>query len=402
MNDAAAARERIASLCKQVFLFRLIALNVTIFEVTSQPDRAPAVLGSLVLAALASFWQLRMWNRGIELVASPWTVAADLVLTLAIFAYLGPSSPFFLYTLGTALVGGAVHGVRGAVAVSAFLLAGYYASLLTSGDSSGGFPTFVTLPLLYPAAAAGGAAVRRLLDRQAQTESALRGAEAAAVAGQERTRVAREMHDSLGKTLYGIALQATGLARQVRAQAPASEKAARDLAGAAQIAAAQARELIGDLRSDVLNLPLGEALAAYVERWAGEAGVAAETTGEEVDLPHPSTRYELFAIVKEALRNVERHAAAGSVRVSLRQARDTVTLVVADDGVGMRASGNLRELEPDGHWGLIGMQERAERIGATITLCGTAGEGTEVTVRVPAGDVRTPEPWAADVEQVTP
>ena len=78
----------------------------------------------------------------------------------------------------------------------------------------------VVLPALYPLAAAGGAAVRRLLDRQAVTQLALAGAERRAAAGAERARVAREMHDSLGKTLYGIALAARGLSHRVEAEAP--------------------------------------------------------------------------------------------------------------------------------------------------------------------------------------
>jgi signal transduction histidine kinase len=266
-------------------------------------------------------------------------------------------------------------------------------------EGTGQVQTLVTLPVLYPLAAAGGAGVRGLLDRQAATDASLRGAERATAAEQERTRVAREMHDSLGKTRYGIALSARALAKRVAADAPDAARAARDLSGAAQLAAEEARGLISDLRADTLALPLGAALAEHVASWSSLSGVAARTDGEEVDLPNPGTRYELFCIVKEALRNVERHARATSVEVALAQRGDRVVLTVADDGVGIDGRGDPRALEPDGHYGLVGIAERAERVGATVTLAGEPGQGTRVVVEVPAGDVRAAEPWA--VEEVS-
>jgi signal transduction histidine kinase len=69
-------------------------------------------------------------------------------------------------------------------------------------------------------------------------------------------------------------------------------------------------------------------------------------------------------------------------------------LSVADDGVGLHGRGNARDLQVNGHYGLVGMAERGERIGATVEIAGQHGAGTTVTVRLPAGDVRAPEPWA--------
>jgi signal transduction histidine kinase len=258
----------------------------------------------------------------------------------------------------------------------------------------------VVLPALYPLAAAGGAAVRHLLDRQADTQLALASAERRAAAGAERTRVAREMHDSLGKTLYGIALSARALAHRVAADAPSAADAARDLSSAAQVAAEEARGLISDLRSDTLDRPLCDALEHYVDEWSERNGIAADLRADGVDLPHPGTRYELFCIVREALENVERHAHATRVQVRLRDAWPDVVLSVADDGVGLDARGNARDLQVNGHYGLVGMAERGERIGATVEIAGQRGAGTTVTVRLPAGDVRAPEPWVlAEVQE---
>ena len=204
------------------------------------------------------------------------------------------------------------------------------------------------------------------------------------------------MHDSLGKTLYGIALAARGLSHRIEAEAPGAAAAARDLSASAQVAAEEARGLISDLRSDTLDRPLGDALERYVREWSDRNGIAARLQADGVDLPHPGTRYELFCIVREALENVERHAGATQVQVLLRDMAPDVVLSVVDDGVGIGGEGDARSLQTNGHYGLIGMAERGERIGATVRIAGERGAGTTITVRLPAGDVRAPEPWVLE------
>jgi signal transduction histidine kinase len=395
----------VRSLVRLVLLFRLIALNVTIFELPGSPDQVPGVMAGLVVAAFASFLPLRYWDRWAgPLSTRPVFLAADLMLNLTIYAYLGPASPFFLYTLGTPLLAGLLFRTTGAILLGFAMLAGYYVLVVLSGNGlaelraheARDIQALVVLPALYPLAAAGGAAVRGLLDRQAVTQLALASAERRAAAGAERARVAREMHDSLGKTLYGIALAARGLSHRIEAEAPGAAAAARDLSASAQIAAEEARGLISDLRSDTLDRPLRDALERYVREWSERNGIAAHLQADGVDLPHPGTRYELFCIVREALENVERHAGATSVQVLLRDMAPDVVLSVVDDGVGIGGEGDARSLQTNGHYGLIGMAERGERIGATVRIAGQRGAGTTVTVRLPAGDVRAPEPWVLE------
>jgi signal transduction histidine kinase len=395
----------VRSLVRLVLLFRLIALNVTIFGLPGSPDQVPGVMAGLVVAAFASFLPLRYWDRWAgPLSTRPVFLAADLMLNLTIYAYLGPASPFFLYTLGTPLLAGLLFRTTGAILLGFAMLAGYYVLVVLSGNGlaelraheARDIQALVVLPALYPLAAAGGAAVRGLLDRQAVTQLALASAERRAAAGAERARVAREMHDSLGKTLYGIALAARGLSHRIEAEAPGAAAAARDLSASAQIAAEEARGLISDLRSDTLDRPLGDALEHYVREWSGRNGIAADLQADGVDLPHPGTRYELFCIVREALENVERHAGATHVQVLLRDMAPDVVLSVVDDGVGIDGEGDARSLQTNGHYGLIGMAERGERIGATVRVAGQPGAGTTITVRLPAGDVRAPEPWALE------
>ena len=395
----------VRSLVRLVLLFRLIALNVTIFELPGNPDQVPGVMLGLVLAAFASFLPLHYWDRwGDAIGTRPIFLGLDLLLNLTIYAYLGPASPFFLYTLGTPLLAGILFRTRGAIAMGTTMLVGYYVLVVLSGNGldelrsndARDIQALVVLPALYPLAAAGGAAIRILMDRQAQTQSALAVAERRAAAGAERARVARDMHDSLGKTLYGIALAARGLSHRVAVEAPDAAQAARDLSDAAQVAAQEARGLVSDLRSDTLDRPLPDALDRYVREWSERNGIAAHLHADGVDLPHPGTRYELFCIVREALENVERHAGATRVQVLLRDAAPDVVLSVADDGCGINGHGDARSLQTHGHYGLVGMAERGERIGATVEIAGDRGSGTTVTVRLPAGDVRAAEPWALE------
>jgi signal transduction histidine kinase len=404
MADAS-SDQGVRSLVRLVLLFRLIALNVTVFELPGHPSEVPGVMLGLVLAAFASFLPLRYWDRWSgPLSTRPVFLGLDLALNLTIYAYLGPASPFFLYTLGTPLLAGLLFRTTGAVVLGGGMLVGYYVMVVLSGNGleelraheARDIQALVVLPALYPLAAAGGAAVRALLDRQATTQVALAHAERRAAAGAERARVAREMHDSLGKTLYGIALAARGLSHRVDLEAPGAAAAARDLSAAAQVAAEEARGLISDLRSDTLDRPLGDALERYVREWSDRNGIAADLQADGVDLPHPGTRYELFCIVREALENVERHAGATHVEVLLRDMAPDVVLSVVDDGVGIGGEGDARSLQTNGHYGLIGMAERGERIGATVQVAGQRGAGTTVTVRLPAGDVRAAEPWALE------
>jgi signal transduction histidine kinase len=404
MKDAS-PDQSVRSLVRLVLLFRLIALNVTVFELPGNPREVPGVMAGLVLAAFASFLPLRYWDRWSGPISTrPLFLGLDLMLNLTIYAYLGPASPFFLYTLGTPLLAGLLFRTTGAVVLGGGMLVGYYVMVVLSGSGldelraheARDIQALVVLPALYPLAAAGGAAVRALLDRQGATQAALATAERRAAAGAERARVAREMHDSLGKTLYGIALAARGLSHRIDAVAPDVAAAARDLSAAAQVAAEEARGLISDLRSDTLERPLGDALDRYVREWSDRNGIAAQLQADGVDLPHPGTRYELFCIVREALENVERHAGATRVQVLLRDMAPDVVLSVIDDGIGIGGEGDARSLQTNGHYGLIGMAERGERIGATVRIAGQRGAGTTITVRLPAGDVRAPEPWVLE------
>ena len=378
---------RAGELCRLLLAFRLLALLVTIVYIPVEGQNAPILSVALVVAALASYLPLRWWGR-LEgpLLRHPSILAADLFLTLAVLLLTGPGSPFFYYTLSTSAIAGVAYSWTGAAFFSVLQVAGY-AGVLALRDSAGvapeGFQELFGLPALYPLIAAGGAALRRFVDRQAEIEERLAATALATAASEERSRMAREMHDSLAKTLHGIALSAVALARRVETDPAAAATDARVVAVAAERAADEARELITDLRADQLEASLGDAVRQYAGSWARATGTPVQVDTDGIELRSPAARYELFRILREALDNVERHARARSVSVAFEEVGDEVRMVVSDDGVGLPASGDPADLEPDGHFGLIGMAERARRVGGRAELAPTPGGGTTLVVTVP-------------------
>jgi signal transduction histidine kinase len=96
-------------------------------------------------------------------------------------------------------------------------------------------------------------------------------------------------------------------------------------------------------------------------------------------------RHELVRILREALSNVDRHAGASAVQVRLTGSEAGLVLVVLDDGTGFNAPFDLRALAALGHYGLVGMAERAARVAGDLRVLSQPGCGTEVAVRVPLG-----------------
>jgi signal transduction histidine kinase len=378
---------RVGALCRLIFNFRLIALTVVVLWLPSRVQDFELLLGVLCVAAVASFLPILFWDRyGPVLLRHPSLLVSDMFLSMAILTITGADSPFFYFTLGTALLSGVLYGWKGAGILSVAMLAFYWAglSLRASVADVETFQLIIGLPALYPLCAAGGAAVRNLLDRQSQIEAELAEAERMTVVERERARLAREMHDSLSKTIQGISLSASSLPAWVKRDSVRAAKEAEQIAQAARLASSEARGLLTDMRSDMLDVPLGTAVCSFLSSWSDRSGIAAVCDSDESCDADPETRWELFSIVREAVRNVERHANADKVRVILGYAGDDIVLTITDDGGGFEIPGKIADLADGGHFGVIGMSERAERVGGNLELESANGEGCTLRVTVPA------------------
>lgn len=409
MGDGSAALQRpLEGLVKLGLNLRLVALLLTVLWLPSA-EPTDLQLATLLLAGtgITSLLPILVWERlGRWVIDHPVAMVPDLLLSVAVLALIGLDTPFGLFVVSTAVVGGALYGWVGAGVMSLALVLAYIGGVLLGEDGLTVGEVFGT-PALIPAAAAGGAAVRGLLVRQQRTTRALAEASLNQAASTERTRLAREMHDTLAKTLHGIALSATAIPDLMRTAPELAASTASNLAGTAERAAEEARALIVDLRQDDLERPLGEALQTAADTWSERTGVHVEVQVDPCAGLSPSVRYELFWIAREALRNAHEHGRAGHVQVSLREGAEVV-LTVRDDGRGFTAPADLTHLADQGHFGVIGMLERAQSVGGRLDLVTARGKGTTVEVVVPRvaageteGQLRPPPGLTSPLEGAT-
>jgi signal transduction histidine kinase len=206
----------------------------------------------------------------------------------------------------------------------------------------------------------------------------------------ERTRIARELHDTLLQTLHGLLFRFQA-ARNMLPRRP--EEAVRALDGAlarAEQAIAESRDAIQDLRSEpVAQSDLAQLLTEMGRDLADLQGANRDSVmfsvtveGERQALS-PLLRDEVFRIAGEVLRNSFRHAQAHQIEAEIRYDNRLLRLRIRDDGKGIDAK-VLEEGGLAGHWGLPGIRERAKRIGARLDFWSEAGAGTEVELTVPA------------------
>jgi signal transduction histidine kinase len=209
----------------------------------------------------------------------------------------------------------------------------------------------------------------------------------------ERNRVARELHDTLEQGLAGIGLQLEAVGGSLAASPEQAQQSLNVARRMLQYSQEEARRSVMDLRAQALeSRDLAGALTEIVEERARSAGVSAHVT--VTGTPRRLDAFDehhLLRIGLEALTNALKHSGARHIDILLHFGTEQVELTVRDDGCGIaQADGEL----PPGHFGLLGIRERAGKLGAELHLRGAAGEGTQLTVTVPARRKRS-EPGSA-------
>jgi PAS domain S-box-containing protein len=203
----------------------------------------------------------------------------------------------------------------------------------------------------------------------------------------ERSRIARELHDSVTQALYGVTLyaDATRLALEAGETAIVAENLT-ELRAMAREAMLDMRLLIFELRPPILEEEgLVIALQTRLEAVEARSGVhTALRVSSERRLPL-ALETELYRMAQEALTNVVKHAQATQVTVTLRFDAAGVCLEIEDDGLGFETAVVGR-----GSLGLRGIHERAQNIGATLLIHSAPGQGTMLRITVPAGRASTP------------
>jgi PAS domain S-box-containing protein len=198
---------------------------------------------------------------------------------------------------------------------------------------------------------------------------------------EERTRLARDIHDTLLQGVTGIALQLRATLPNLGDAPQSTVDAIRRIVELAESTIRDARRAVWDIRAPALaRRGLPTALEEEVQRQADGVGAGFAIRGEPRPIP-PIVEDTIFRVGQEAVINATRHAGAGSIRVTLAYEPRHVRLIVEDDGRGFRVEPTGRA--HGGHWGLLGMRERAERVGARLVVRSAEGAGTTVELRVP-------------------
>jgi len=195
----------------------------------------------------------------------------------------------------------------------------------------------------------------------------------------ERQRMARELHDTLSQGVAGLVLQLEAVkahlevGRGERALAIIDQSLVR-----ARSALADSRAAIDDLRAFPASLP--EAMRAKIERFIQATGLPCELRLVlKNTVPPPQTSDHLLSVLNEALANVTRHAQASHVRVRLEAINNHLELEIWDDGRGF----DPEIVTGVGHYGLLGMRERARLVGGILEIESRTGQGTRIRLIVP-------------------
>jgi signal transduction histidine kinase/ligand-binding sensor domain-containing protein len=199
----------------------------------------------------------------------------------------------------------------------------------------------------------------------------------------ERTRIAQELHDTLLQGFLSASMQLQVAAELLPDGSKSAPLVARTLQLMQQVIE-EGRNTVRGLRTAGLSaVPLETAFSQIKEEVGADNRVNFQVIveGSRREL-HPLLQDEVYRIGREALINAFRHAHAKSIEVELNFAKDSFRLFVRDDGDGIDPS--VLEKGRDGHWGLVGMRERAERIGAQIHVFSRPSAGTEIELEVPA------------------
>jgi len=199
----------------------------------------------------------------------------------------------------------------------------------------------------------------------------------------ERTRIARELHDTLFQGFLGASLQLHYAVEQVPADSPSKPSLSRALS-LIQRVITEGRDALQGLRSnETSSMSLEQALSGIQDEYmpSGDVRFRLFVKGRPKAL-RPAIQEQIYLIGREALVNALRHSKATSIEAEVEYLPRRLRVVVRDNGCGIDP--RFVRLGRDAHWGLMGMRERAGSISARLRIWSRPGAGTEVEVCVPS------------------
>lgn len=369
--------------CRSVFAFRLVTTAMTsVFTPTSSlwSDALLALVAVISAWAMVSDAFVRRYFR------HPSVAGVDVLLVTLLAASEWPDTMAMLVLALTMLTVGLVLspwlGLPALILSNGVAIG--YATDTSAAQAESQLATAATyaMPIALVGMTALGWTVRYAFVELERTRAQAMATERARLELEERNRLARQMHDSLGKTVNGISLAAQALVGAATAgRADDTRLLGTEIAKAADVAADESRALLRGLRRHLDDRPIAERMGELARSRATEGfSVRTQVTGV-ADLPPPIAN-EVLNITEEALENVTRHAQAQEARISLRLTPTGLELSIEDDGVGFDPA-SVSARERAGHFGIRGMHERAATTGGTCRVDGRPGAGTTVRCHWP-------------------
>jgi signal transduction histidine kinase len=198
---------------------------------------------------------------------------------------------------------------------------------------------------------------------------------------EERTRIAREIHDELGQVLTGLKMDVMWLAKRLAGTEKQLVEKTETMCSLIDSTVHLIRRISTGLRPEILDdMGLVAAIGWQANEFQKRMGMRCRLKlPEDQALLDKELSTTVFRIFQEILTNIARHAKASSVNVQLSISDDFLKLKVADDGVGISET----QIRGQGSLGLLGMQERAQLFGGEVSIQGTSGRGTTVLVSIP-------------------
>lgn len=373
----------LVSVTQTAFVVRLVGLLATLVLIMGR-ELTPAILVGVVAAGLTSYLGLARPEYLSLVSRHPALALADLVLMAVAVGFAGVDSPLVLVLLPTALLLGLwIDRVAGGIVIVC-LLAVYLLGLqATTPVDQGSFTVTAILPFVFIILWLLGLVIATAVEGERRAQAVVRDAIANAAASSERTAIAREIHDSMAKSLQGIVMTSAALPTLMERDPTGAREHASQLQAMTTQAVHQLRQIMSSLRERSSDQTLSSAVAEAAMAWQATSGRTVElAVRQDLDTEDDAVRYELVHSLTEALDNVRHHAGPCRVVVALEcPSTDRLVLKVSDDGVGMSAHA-LTEAALAGHHGVVGIRERMARIGGLADVVSVPGRGTTVTLSV--------------------
>jgi two-component system nitrate/nitrite sensor histidine kinase NarX len=194
---------------------------------------------------------------------------------------------------------------------------------------------------------------------------------------EERQRLARNLHDAINQSLFSAGLIAEVLPRLWERDQEEARRSLEDLRKLTRGAMAEMRALLAELRPSTLtDAELGDLLRLLGNAFTGRTNIPAKVTVVGQGVLPADVQVAIYRICQETLNNVAKHAGASVVEIYLKHEDSAIELSIRDDGQGFDP-----ERTTSGHYGLSMMHERAEAVGARLSITSQPGQGTELIIR---------------------